>query len=196
MFSDSLFVSGSKLGRVASAAIYFLVASAGIASAVRQDQQPRQTVQTGPIDEPRGAEKEPTGPAIAKGKQAITQINAKCSTTLSVSADALFKANRWTLNPDAVETMDVLGPLMAKAGKHPVRIDSFTDSDDQTVSEKRAITMRGWLVNHGYVAEGTPVEGFGKRNPVAPKPEDSDHPEGRQKNRRVDIVIDTCSKLR
>ena len=64
------------------------------------------------------------------------------------------------------------------------------------LSEKRAITVRGWLVNHGYVPEGTPIEGLGQRNPVAPntRPDGSDDPEGRQKNRRIEIVIDTCSE--
>lgn len=180
-----------------------VVMSAGIVFAEPtqsgQSSQPQQTVQTGPIDEPRGAEEKPTGPPIVKGIQAIKQADAKCSETLSVSADALFQPKRWTLNPDGGQTMDALGPLIAKAGKHPVRIESFTDSSgsesyNQMLSEYRAVTVRGWLVNHGYVPEGTPTEGFGQRSPVAPntKPDGSDDPLGRQKNRRVDIVIDTC----
>ena len=181
------------------------VVSAGIALAASpqsgQTAQHQETVQTGPIDEPRGTEEKPSGPPIAKGIQAIKQVNARCVVTFSVAADALFQVKRWTLNPDAGQTMDALGPLFAKAGKHPVRIESFTDSAgsdgyNQMLSEKRAITVRGWLVNHGFVPEGTPIEGFGQRNPVAPntKTDGSDNPEGRQKNRRVDIVIDTCSK--
>lgn len=197
MFTGLQSISASRLRRLLAAAI--CLASAHLVFAVPQNRQSQQAVQTGPIDEPRGAEKEPTGPPIRKGKEAITQVNAKCSTTLSVSADALFKANRWTLNPDAFETMDVLGPMIAKAGKHPARIESYTDStasdsDNQAVSEKRAITIRGWLVNHGYLHEGTPIQGFGSNNPVAPntKPDGSDNPKGRQKNRRIEIVIDTC----
>ncbi len=100
-----------------------------------------------------------------KGTQAIKQTDAKCSETLSVSADALFQPKRWTLNPDAGQTLDALGPMIAKAGKHPVRIESFTDfagsdSYNQMLSEKRAITVRGWLVNHGFVPEGTPDRGI------------------------------------
>jgi outer membrane protein OmpA-like peptidoglycan-associated protein len=164
-----------------------------------QTSPPQNTVQTGPINEPRGAEEKPIGPPIVKGIQAIKQTDAKCSETLSVGADALFGPKRWTLNPDAGQTLDALGPLITKAGKHPVRIESFTDSagsdsHNQMLSEKRAITVRGWLVNHGFVPEGTPIEGFGQHNPVAPntKADGSDDPEGRQKNRHVDIVIDTC----
>lgn len=167
-----------------------------------QIQPPNGTWQTPrPIEEPRGTWQKPGNIQVPKGIQAIQRQDAKCSKTLVVVADALFGFNRWTLDPDAAQTLDALGPLIANEGKHPVRIAGFTDSIgsdsyNQMLSEKRAITVRGWLVNHGYVAEGTPVEGFGKRNPVAPntKPDGSDNPEGRQKNRRVDIVIDTCSE--
>ena len=201
MFAGVRFGSAWQFARIALTS-FCLVAGAGMVSAVPQSQSP-QAVQTGPIDEPRGGETSPSGPPIVKGKQAIRQIVGKCSTTISVNVSALFETNRWTLNPDAAQTMDILGPMIAKAGKHPVRIASFTgsthpDNDDLSVSQKRALTVRGWLVNHGYVVEGTPVEGFGKRNPAAPnsKPDGSDNSEGRQKNRRVDIMIDTCGELK
>jgi outer membrane protein OmpA-like peptidoglycan-associated protein len=182
-----------------------LLISASLAAAASsqsgQTVPPQDAVQTAPINEPRAAQHKPTGPPIVKGAGAIKQTDAKCSTTLTVADDALFQPRRWTLNPDAGQTMNALGPMIAKAGKRPVRIESFTDSADsdsysQMLSEKRAITVRGWLVNHGYVPEGTPIEGLGQRNPVAPnaKPDGSDDPEGRQKNRRIVIVIDTCSE--
>jgi outer membrane protein OmpA-like peptidoglycan-associated protein len=61
---------------------------------------------------------------------------------------------------------------------------------------KRAETVRGWLDAHGFLA-GLPkvdVKGYGKTRPVAPnkKPDGSDDPAGRQKNRRVEVVADTC----
>ncbi len=163
-----------------------------------QSHPPQDTWQNpGPID--GDADRGQSDVPIPKGAAAIEQVNAKCSTTLIVAADALFKRHRWTLNFDAGETMDVLGKLVAKAGKHPARIESFTDSlgpesDNQSVTEKRAITVRGWLVNHGLVPQSTLAEGFGSRNPVAPndRPDGSDNPTGRQKNRRIEIVIDTC----
>jgi outer membrane protein OmpA-like peptidoglycan-associated protein len=199
MFTPIFFISVPRFARIALASILFVGAS--VACALPQTQPSQDAVQTAPIDEPRAAEHKPTGPPIAKGAEAIKRVDAKCTETLSVSADALFKARRWTLNPDAGQTMNALGPMIAKAGKHPTRIESFTDSAGsdsytQMLSEKRAITVRGWLVNHGYVPEGTPIEGLGQRNPVASntKPDGSDDPEGRQKNRRIEIVIDTCSQ--
>src|SRR5271170_1588805 len=168
--------------------------------------------QTGPIDEPRSAEHEPTGPPIAKGAAAITQQDAKCSRRIIVSADALFKPGRWTLNPDGAETMSALAPLIAKAGKHPVRIEAFVVSaapehQNQVVAQRRAITVRGWLRNNGLVPVDTPVEGFGKHiengsTPTPAKtspgaisasaPDSSDNPAGAPKDQRVEIVFDTC----
>ena len=159
--------------------------------ALQASQQPGE-VQTGPITEPRGAE-QPSGPPVAKGVQAITQREAKCSERLSVNADALFAAGRWTLNPDAGQTLEALAPMITKAGKHPVRIEAFTnsaagsDTYSQTLSEKRAITVRGLLMNLGYVPENTLIEGFGKGSTAAPKSASRD-----SERDRVEVVIDTC----
>jgi outer membrane protein OmpA-like peptidoglycan-associated protein len=62
------------------------------------------------------------------------------------------------------------------------------------LSEQRAATVRDWLAAHGYVPASTPIKGYGKADPVAPntKPDGSDDPQGRQKNRRVEVVIQTC----
>jgi outer membrane protein OmpA-like peptidoglycan-associated protein len=167
-------------------------------------------VQTGPIDEPRGAEHEPSGPPIPKGAAAITQQDAKCSKRIIVNADALFKPGRWTLNPDGAETMSALAPLVVKAGKHPVRIEAYIVSDasertNQIVAQRRAITVRGWLRNNGYVPVDTPVEGFGQHTPDGSTPapakpaaggnaaaDSSDAPEAAAKSQRVEIVFDTC----
>ena len=167
--------------------------------------------QTEPIDEPR-AMQEPPGPPVAKGAAAIMQQDAECSKRIIVNADALFKAGRWTLNPDGAETMQALAPLVVKAGKHPVRIEAYIVSDasertNQIVAQRRAITVRGWLRNNGYVPVDAPVEGLGKHivNSSTPTPaktpaggnsadgsDSSDDPGGASQDQRVEIVFDTC----
>jgi outer membrane protein OmpA-like peptidoglycan-associated protein len=160
----------------------------------RLDQQSG-SVQTEPIDEPRSAKKEPEEP-IAKGMGAIQQLAAKCSQRIIVNADALFKANRWTLNPDAGKTLDALTPLLANARNHPVRISAYirtaSDSNSQRVAEYRAITIRGWLVNHHYVPENTPIAGFSNGNAIAPKGDALAHAGENEKKDSVEIDIDTC----
>ena len=158
-------------------------------------------VQTGPITEPRGHE-EPAAP-VAKGAKAITEHRENCATRLSVTADALFKPHRWTLNPEGAETLDVLGPMIAKSGKHPARIVAYTgaadsESENRDVSERRAITVRTWLVNHGFLPQTTSLEGFSAEKRVAgsaPKPDSSVLTANReQKNGTIEVALDTCSQ--
>ncbi|MGC2110467.1 MAG: hypothetical protein WA655_13175, partial [Candidatus Korobacteraceae bacterium] len=120
MFLVMRICSISQFARIAALTAGLVTASVFAAPQTQQHQDP---AQTGPIDEPRGAEQK--AEPVAKGKAAIREIGAKCSTTLIVKANALFQPRRWTFNPDAVETMDVLGPMIAKAGKHPARIESY-----------------------------------------------------------------------
>ena len=176
-----------------------VVAAAATTPAQTSNRQQPDAVQTGPVTEPRDAPQKPSGPPAPKGLAAIKQRQAKCSKTISVAANALFGPSRWTLQPDAATTLDVLGGLMAVAGKHPVRIESFltsafSDADSQSVSEKRAITVRGWLINHGFVPEGTPVEGVGKHDPALRenKSAGTEDSPSKQEKGRVDVVMDTC----
>lgn len=136
---------------------------------------------------------------VPRGIQAVHVATERCERRLTVGADALFAFDQWTLDPEAEETLVVVLPEIAKAGKHPVSIEGHTDgkgsdSYNDALSEKRAQTVKQWLVARGAVPPSTRVIAWGKRKPVAPnqKPDGSDDPDGRQKNRRVEVVIDTC----
>jgi outer membrane protein OmpA-like peptidoglycan-associated protein len=158
-----------------------------------QIQQPKGTWQTpGQIQQPKGPWQKP-------GQIQKVQSD-RCHQRLTVGADALFEFNKASLTDAAQQTLATLGPMIQKAGKHPVSIEGYTDSIgtaeyNQDLSEKRAKAVEDWLVSHNYVDAATAtVHGFGKTRPVAPntKPDGSDNPEGRAKNRRVEVVIDTC----
>ena len=60
------------------------------------------------------------------------------------------------------------------------------------LSQNRAKSVKTWLMTREKL-KGTKfvTQGFGAKNPVAPntKPDGSDDPTGRQKNRRVEIVF-------
>lgn len=148
-----------------------------------------------------GEIQQPKGPwQVPKGIQAIRTQEDKCAKRFQVVADALFEFDKATLTPDAEETLNALLPLLEKAGRHPMTVEGHTDSkggDDynKKLSEERAKTVRDWLVAKSAVPPGTAtVMGWGERRPIAPnaKPDGSDDPEGRQKNRRVEVVLDTC----
>lgn len=163
-------------------------------------QQPKGTwQQPGEIQQPKGTWQVPGEIQVPKGIQAIRSEEERCKQRFLVGSDALFAFDQAALSPDAEDTLKALVPLLAKAGKHPAKIDGYTDSKgtpayNQTLSEKRARAVKDWLVAHGAVDAGTPIQGWGENHPVAPnaKPDGSDDPAGRQKNRRVTVTLDLC----
>lgn len=162
-------------------------------------QTPGKIQTPGEIQTPKGKWQTPGEIQVPKGIQAIRTQNAKCQQRLTVGADALFEFDKATLTTDAEETLKALGPLIAKAGQHPIQIEGHTDAKgaadyNQRLSEQRAQTVKDWLVAHQYAPSATATKGFGETKPIAPntKPGGADDPAGRQKNRRVEVVIDTC----
>jgi outer membrane protein OmpA-like peptidoglycan-associated protein len=82
-----------------------------------------------------------------------------------------------------------------KAGG-PITLRGHTDSKgldsaNLRASRKRAELVRDYLVAKGVAAERMTVIGLGETRPIAPnaKPDGSDDPEGRAKNRRVDVSV-------
>jgi outer membrane protein OmpA-like peptidoglycan-associated protein len=163
--------------------------------------QPRGTwQQPGEIQQPKGTWQKPGEIEVPKGIQAVRATAAGCERRLSVVGDALFDFDKSNLRADAEETLAAAGPEIAKLGGKPARIEGHTDaigSDgyNMKLSQARATTVRDWLAERSIVPPATPIKGYGKSNPVAPnKTSDGrDDPEGRQKNRRVEVVFDTCS---
>ena len=154
----------------------------------------------GPISVPKNTLQTLGTLQVPRGLQAVKESAEKCAQRLSVVADALFAFNKSTLAPQAEETLIALLPLIAQAGKHPMSVEGHTDSIgsatyNQRLSESRAKSLKAWLVTRKAIDAATPSKGFGKTKPVAPntKADGSDDPEGRQKNRRVELVINTCS---
>jgi outer membrane protein OmpA-like peptidoglycan-associated protein len=105
-------------------------------------------------------------------------------------SDVLFDFNKYTLKPEAREKMaKVSGILLAYPGLK-IQIEGHTDSVgsdeyNQKLSEQRADTVRGYLTDQGVPADTVSAIGLGKANPVA----SNDTAAGRQKNRRVDMVV-------
>jgi len=71
-----------------------------------------------------------------------------------------------------------------------IEADGFTDSTGNEafnlqLSEKRAMMTKDFLVSQGVAAEAIIFKGFGEEHPVAPNTTQ----EGRQENRRVELVV-------
>ena len=104
--------------------------------------------------------------------------------------DVLFATGKAELQPGAATTIQRLANFLEEYPEKTVLIEGFTDSTgsadfNQGLSERRALSVRQALVNAGVSPERISTEGFGMSRPVA----DNATAEGRQRNRRVEIVI-------
>jgi outer membrane protein OmpA-like peptidoglycan-associated protein len=129
----------------------------------------------------------------------IEVIVSRCEERLRVGSDFLFDFDRSEVRPEAEPALVELADRITQANKR-VMIEGHTDakgteSYNQGLSERRAAAVRVALVERGLPIDVLNVRGFGKARPVVPnqQPDGSDDPDGRQRNRRVEVVINTCS---
>jgi outer membrane protein OmpA-like peptidoglycan-associated protein len=116
---------------------------------------------------------------------------------IDMAADVLFDFDKADLLPKAEETLRKAAEVIREhAGSSAVRITGHTDAKgsdpyNQRLSERRAAAIRSWLEANGLRGTSFTTSGRGAKEPVAPntKPDGSDDPEGRGRNRRVEIVI-------
>jgi outer membrane protein OmpA-like peptidoglycan-associated protein len=104
-----------------------------------------------------------------------------------------FETNKATLKPVAREKLSKLsGILLGFPGEYKLEIEGHTDSTgsdvyNQKLSQSRAESVRNFLMEQGIPMGRIPsTQGFGRTKPIAP----NDTRANREKNRRVDIVIE------
>ena len=138
-------------------------------------------------------------PVVVTSPRTFEVISSKCEERLRVGSDFLFDFDRSEVRPEAEPAVAELAQRIAQA-KNMVMIEGHTDakgseSYNQGLSERRAAAVRAALVERGLPIGPLNIRGFGKSRPVAPNQhaDGSDDPDGRQRNRRVEIVINTCS---
>ncbi|HUL96136.1 MAG TPA: OmpA family protein [Usitatibacter sp.] len=116
---------------------------------------------------------------------------------IELSADVLFDFDKADLKPAAKGTLAKVAEVLKGMPNSPASVDGHTDGKgnadyNQKLSERRASSVRDWLVKQGGVpASRLTARGFGMTRPIAPnaRTDGSDDPEGRQKNRRVEIRV-------
>jgi len=116
---------------------------------------------------------------------------------MELNADLLFDFDKADIKPQAGDALKKVGDILREKARGPVRIEGYTDAKgsaayNQRLSLKRAESVRRWLIDRaGLKSLSFVTRGGGASNPVAPnaKPDGSDNPEGRQKNRRVEIIV-------
>jgi outer membrane protein OmpA-like peptidoglycan-associated protein len=104
--------------------------------------------------------------------------------------DVLFDFNKYTLKPEARERLARISGIVLAYPDLRLNIEGYTDSIgsdqyNQTLSEKRAATVRDYLIKSGVSINNVIAQGYGKADPVA----DNSTAAGRKLNRRVDMVV-------
>jgi outer membrane protein OmpA-like peptidoglycan-associated protein len=115
---------------------------------------------------------------------------------IELAADILFDFDKADLRPQAQQALKQVAQIIRDRAKGSVVIEGYTDAKgsdryNQRLSERRAQSVRKWLIEREGLRVKMTARGYGKNKPVAPntKLDGSDNPEGRQKNRRVEVVI-------
>jgi outer membrane protein OmpA-like peptidoglycan-associated protein len=104
--------------------------------------------------------------------------------------DVLFDFNKYDLKPEARERLARISGIVLAYPDLKLAIEGHTDSIgtdeyNQTLSEKRAETVQGYLVSSGVPPDHITATGLGKADPVA----DNATAAGRKLNRRVEMVV-------
>ena len=116
---------------------------------------------------------------------------------IQLAADVLFDFDKAEIKKEAEPSLQKVATVLNANAGATVTIEGHTDgrgADDynQKLSEARATSVKQWLVANAKVnGASLTTRGAGKSKPVAQntKPDGADNPEGRAKNRRVEIVV-------
>jgi outer membrane protein OmpA-like peptidoglycan-associated protein len=168
------------------------------AAALAQQQQAQ--AQAEDAERQKQLAQQQTQDAIAQKEQMRARLLAQLNQVLQTRdtarglivsmPDVLFDFNKYTLKPEARERLAKISGIVLAYPDLKLDIEGHTDaigSDEynQTLSEKRADGVRGYLVSSGVVPDHVTAVGLGKSNPVA----DNATSSGRKLNRRVDMVV-------
>lgn len=139
----------------------------------------------------------------ARGLEAVLEeLGAKVTAQeikIDLAADVLFDFDQADLRADARDELAKVGEVLSAHPGAPVTIEGHTDAKggdayNQRLSERRAESVKRWLVQNAAADAGRiTTRGWGEIRPVTPntRPDGSDDPEGRQRNRRVEITLRT-----
>ncbi|HET9268176.1 MAG TPA: OmpA family protein [Vicinamibacterales bacterium] len=105
-------------------------------------------------------------------------------------SDVLFDTASSTLKPGAREKLARVSGILVSHDGLRLAVEGHTDSVgtndyNQGLSERRAESVRGYLVDQKFAASSIGATGFGEDQPVAT----NDTASGRQQNRRVELVV-------
>jgi outer membrane protein OmpA-like peptidoglycan-associated protein len=128
--------------------------------------------------------------ALSQMEGKFASIRRDARGTIVSLADILFDFDKATLRRDVEFNLVKIATILNQFEEMGILIEGHTDSIGTEeynlgLSQRRAKAVYEFLVSQGVTEARLSFEGYGESRPVA----DNDTDEGRQKNRRVDLVI-------
>jgi outer membrane protein OmpA-like peptidoglycan-associated protein len=164
-------VIGNQSDNKERGAVIGAVVGAGVGAAVgrRMDQQQKELEQIEGVEVTRPADDE---------------LN------VTLKNDILFDIDSTALRATSRDTLHDVGEVLKKYDDTRIRVEGHADSTgasgyNQRLSERRADSVRHYLMEHGISSTRITAVGYGETKPRA----SNDTVEGRQLNRRVEIHI-------
>lgn len=114
---------------------------------------------------------------------------AKVERTI-VLDNVLFDFDKTAIKPDAAKILDRLVAFLKENPDKRVGLEGHTDSVgtdqyNQALSERRAASVKDYVVKKGIDGSRVSAQGFGKAKPIA----DNNTEQGRANNRRVEVKV-------
>ncbi len=125
----------------------------------------------------------------ALAKLAMVKDEAR-GMVITLSGSVLFASDQSALLPEAQNRLGQVADALMATKEHNVVVEGYTDSrgsdsHNMDLSQRRADSVRGFLVSRGYEPDKMQARGMGKDRPIAP----NTSAEGRANNRRVEIIV-------
>ena len=132
-------------------------------------------------------------PLVAAGK--VRLLETSRGVTIEINDSVLFSAGQARLHPASISAMGVIAQVLASTD-FPITIEGHTDNipistpqfpSNWELSAMRATTVLRLFNDGGVGAERLTAIGYGETRPL----ETNTTPEGRARNRRVSVMIDS-----
>lgn len=141
----------------------------------------------------------PEGTTSMSSQDAVTELGGEVTERgieVALPDTVLFDFGSAALRLDAREQLVLIAGLAAAHPGSAVTVGGHADSvgestNNLALSEDRADVVAAALQALGVTTDRITATGFGESQPVAPNtnPDGSDNPEGRQLNRRVEVLV-------
>jgi|SoiMethySBSTD1v2_1073268.scaffolds.fasta_scaffold13058_5 outer membrane protein OmpA-like peptidoglycan-associated protein len=135
---------------------------------------------------------EPAAPVRTRGVGPVKALPSSPLPQPAVALNVLFAPNSDTLPATSYAEVDKLGTVLSwpQYTDYRIQLAGHTDNQgserkNQALSERRVQSIKAYLTQHFHIApERVQAVGYGATRPIVP----NDTPEGRAKNRRVEVV--------